>query len=151
MDIDQYGRDEHKALMDMERTAFLYDVGAPDHAATIAVDAAGNERLWVVDLEQLNDADADVGNANQRHERLGRLPQAVRDRIWGDSLRCGRPTCSGRPCRIRVANPGDPCGTHAKPRCAGCGLLMYCQGGVWGCFGCHPDGRGWWNPIEVPS
>jgi hypothetical protein len=127
------------SLIDFERSACLCDVGAPDYLAAVCIASDGDDVLWLVSKTELEAEDPRCGNANQRHEQLGRLPAAVRDRIWGDSLRCGRPTCSGLPCRIRVANPGDPCGTHAKPRCAGCGQLMHCQGGVWGCYGCHPD------------
>ena len=138
-----------RRLVDWRRATCLCDVGAPDYVATVAVGVNGELTLWLVRKELLGQAGADHGNENPPHEKLGRLPQAVRDRIWGDSLRCGRPTSSGRPCRIRVANPGDPCGTHAKPRCDGCGQIMLKQGGVWGCFGCHPDR--YWTPVEAPS
>jgi len=138
------------SLIDYERSACLCDVGAPDYVAAVCVASGGEDVLWLVSKTEFEAEDPRCGNANQRHEQLGRLPATVRDRIW-PPIRCGRPTSSGLPCRIRVGEPGRPCGTHAKPRCDGCGLLMYCQGGTWGCFGCHPSGRGYWNPSEDRS
>jgi hypothetical protein len=135
---------DHGRIIDPDRTVCLCDVGDTEHLATVSVDPDGNETYWLAHRELLGEP-ADHGNENPYHEKPGRLPQVIRDRIWGDALRCGRPTCSGRPCRIRVASPGDPCGTHAKPRCGGCGQLMFNQGGVWGCFGCHRH----WTPAEV--
>jgi hypothetical protein len=140
---------DHGRVIDPARTVCLCDAGDTDYVATVAVDHEGAETYWLAHKELLGCDDADCGDENQPHEKLGRLPAAVRDRIWGDALRCGRPTASGRPCRIRVTNAGDPCGTHAKPRCAGCGQLMYWQCGTWGCFGCHPNR--YWTPAEVPS
>jgi hypothetical protein len=58
-----------------------------------------------------------------RHEHTGPLPPGVQYRVWQvmgscgsadrDVRRCGRPTkTTGRPCRIEVSNPGQPCGLH---------------------------------------
>ena len=138
----------HGSLIDNERSACLCDVGAPGYVAAVCVTPDGQDVLWLVRPELFERDDADLGDVDQSHEKLGRLPAHVRERIWGDALRCGRPTSSGRPCRIRVTNPGDPCGIHARPRCAGCGQIMLNQGGVWGCFGCHPDR--YWTPVEAP-
>jgi hypothetical protein len=136
------------SLIDHDRAVCLCDVGAPDYLAAVCITSDGDDALWLVSKTELDAENPRCGNANQRHEKLGQLPVAVRERIWGDSLRCGRPTHAGRPCRIRVGTPGDPCGTHAKPRCSGCGQLMFNQGGVWGCFGCYPN---CWTAAEVPS
>jgi hypothetical protein len=103
---------ENWLITDPQREAPLDDVGLPCYTATVAVDRDGNETLWLAGRPLLGDRDADRGNPNPPHERLGRLPRHYRDALWGDQLRCGRPTASGRPCQARVAKPGDACGQH---------------------------------------
>jgi hypothetical protein len=105
------GRD-YGALIDLARAACLCHAGAPGYMAAVTVDHEGTEALWLVATEQLDRDDPELGNPNQRHEQLGRLPQVIRDRIWGDALRCGRPRPNGKPCRQRVAEPGQSCGAH---------------------------------------
>jgi hypothetical protein len=142
-------RREHGSLVDNERSACLWDVGAPDFVAAVCVTPDGEDVLWLVSKTELDAEHPRCGRAEQPHEKLGRLPHTVRERIWGDSLRCGRPTAAGKPCRHRVKEPGQICDMHARPRCDGCGQIMLNQGGVWGCFGCHPDR--YWTPVEDPS
>jgi hypothetical protein len=99
-------------LVDGRRTVCLCDVGLPDYVAVTAVGIDGAAEFWLARMDLMNHPDATFGNANQPHEQLGRLPREVRDAIWGDRLRCGRPTAAGKPCRVRVAQPGDTCGQH---------------------------------------
>lgn len=101
------------SLVDSERSTCLCDVGAPDYIAAVCVTASGNDVLWLVSKAALQEDHPQCGDALQMHERLGRLPVTVRDRIWGGSLRCGRPTSSGQACRHRVKEPGLACGLHA--------------------------------------
>ncbi|MED5814481.1 hypothetical protein VST63_19160 [Mycolicibacterium sp. 050232] len=137
------------SLIDPARSACLCPAGLPGYHAVVAITEDGTADLVLVDLDLMARGGTDnVYYDTKRqapHEQLGRAPHDVLERIWGDLLRCGRPTRAGRPCRIRVSNPGDPCGTHAKPRCDGCGHLMSRRGGTWGCFGC----LGRWKPAEV--
>jgi hypothetical protein len=107
MAADHYG-----SLVDGERSVCLCDVGAPDYVAAVCVTPDGADRLWLVCKSELDAEDPRCGRAEQPHEKTGRLPQAVRDRIWGDMLRCGRPTAAGKPCGHRVAEPGGSCGLH---------------------------------------
>ncbi|HTX95222.1 MAG TPA: hypothetical protein VME67_10465 [Mycobacterium sp.] len=100
------------SLIDYDRSACLCDVGLPEYAAAVCITPDGEDVLWLISKTELAAEDTRCGTAKQHHEGLGRLPQAVRDRIWGDQLRCGRPTASGRPCRHRVAQPGRTCAHH---------------------------------------
>jgi hypothetical protein len=99
-------------LVDPHRTVCLCDVGNRDYILTISVDADGNDKFWLCRKDLLGDQDADIGDPDPRHEQLGRLPQHVRDRIWGDRLKCGRPRGDGLPCRQRVTVPGRSCWVH---------------------------------------
>jgi hypothetical protein len=108
------GTDGHQGdwrLIDPERSVCLRDVGAPDFIAALTVGPDGTETFWIADRDLIGQ-NCDHGNPNPRHEKLGRLPQTVRDRIWGDSLRCRRFTAAGKPCGQRVAEPGTACGIH---------------------------------------
>ncbi|BDB42840.1 MULTISPECIES: hypothetical protein [Mycobacterium] len=104
--------DRPGSLIDYERSACLCDVGAPDYLAAVCVTNAGDEVLWLVSKTALAGGRAQHGDPSQPHEGLGRLPATMRERIWGDSLRCGRPTSAGQPCRQRVKEPGLACGLH---------------------------------------
>jgi hypothetical protein len=106
---------EHVRLIDPHRTVCLCDVGAPDYVLTVTVDANGEQTLWLARKDLIGRPDADHGNENPPHEKLGRLPHTVRERIWGESLRCGRPRWDGQPCRQRVADPGAACSSHSGP------------------------------------
>jgi hypothetical protein len=46
------------------------------------------------------------------HEQLGPLPTRYLLGLQAVPHRCGRPTKTGRPCRITVTHPGEPCGRH---------------------------------------
>ncbi|MEX3650378.1 hypothetical protein [Mycolicibacterium porcinum] len=133
------------ALVDWERSACLCDVGMPGYSLAVCVTATGDGVLWMVSLDELDARHPRQGNGNQAHEQVGRLPAVWRRRILGDP-RCGAPTTAGRPCRTRVANQGEVCGVHRRPRCSGCGQIMLHQSGGWGCFGCHPDRH--WTPQQ---
>jgi hypothetical protein len=100
------------SLIDWERSACLCHAGAPDCMAAVCVTEDGETVLWLVSATELGADQPRAGNPNQPHEKLGRLPQSVRDRIWGDSLRCGRPRSNGQPCRTRVNEPGQVCSFH---------------------------------------
>lgn len=138
--------DDHSAvIIDARRLACLCDVGAPNYSAAVCVTATGDEVLWLVSRSELDSEHPAHGDANQPHEKLGRLPAGIRERV-SPAPRCGRPTAAGRPCRMKVANHGEACDVHRKPRCDGCGQIMYHQSGGWGCFGCHPDRH--WTPQQ---
>ncbi|BBY11000.1 hypothetical protein [Mycobacterium marseillense] len=137
---------EHtRALVDHDRTACLCSDGLPGYWAAVCVTASGDDVLWLVCVDELDAEHPRHGNGDQPHEQPGRLPASWRRRILGDP-RCGAPTHNGRPCRMRVANHGDVCAVHSKPRCGGCGQIMFHQGGVWGCFGCDPER--YWTPQQ---
>jgi len=74
------------SVIDPERSACLCDVGAPDYVAAVCVTPDGDDVLWLVSKSDLDTEDPVYGDANQRHEKLGRLPQVVRERIWPGSL-----------------------------------------------------------------
>lgn len=101
------------SLIDWKKSACLCGDGLPDYVAAECVNQDGTTSFWLVSKEHLDAEDAPAGNPNQSHEKLGRLPGLVRDRIWGDRLRCGRPRYDGQPCRQRVKEPGQPCGQHS--------------------------------------
>lgn len=103
------------AEVDWDRAAFLCRAGAPDFVAAVCIHETGEETLWLVSLPVLDgEAQGLSGDADSaKHEGLGRLPVHIRDRIWGDALRCGRPRSNGLPCRARVGEPGAACCVHA--------------------------------------
>jgi hypothetical protein len=104
------------SLIDYERTACLCDVGQPDYWAAVCVTASGEDVLWLVSKDELSADHPRCGSADQPHEQLGRLPQHVAHRLHARPVhRCGRPTkTTGRPCRIEVTRPGEPCGLHRR-------------------------------------
>jgi hypothetical protein len=132
-------------LVDWERSVCLCDVGPVGYVLAVAVANDGADTLWIVDEAELYAERPRHGNADQPHEQIGPLPAVWRRRLHGDP-RCGAPTAAGRPCRMKVANHGEVCEVHRKPRCDGCGQIMYHQAGGWGCFGCHPDRH--WTPQQ---
>jgi hypothetical protein len=105
-------------LLDETRSACLCDQGLPEYLAAVAVSPDGTEHLVLVERDSLGDDDVvyDSNCRNARHEGLGKLPREFRDAVWGDVLRCGRPTATGKPCRARVAEPGGVCGMHRNER-----------------------------------
>ena len=105
---------EAGALVDWRRAACLCDAGAPDLVMAVCVTAGGGDVLWLVRPSMLSsENDPACGDPGQPHEQIGRLPAHIRDRIWGDALRCGRPRFDGQPCRHRVKEPGQTCRAHA--------------------------------------
>lgn len=107
------------AQIDRGRTACLSCAGEPNYFAAVCINESGDEALWLINVEVLagyGADDATHGDARQDHEQLGRLPWQIRDRIWGDGLRCGRLRANGQPCRQRVAEPGRACGVHQEVR-----------------------------------
>lgn len=106
-------RFDGSALVDWERSACLCEVGLAGYVLALSVTSDGENVAWLVcDAELLNGDKAAFGNADQPHEKLGRLPAAIRERILR-APRCGRPTRAGTPCRQRVKATGEPCGLHA--------------------------------------
>jgi hypothetical protein len=105
---------DNALFVDGRASNFLCDVGLPGYLAATAVNANGDPELWLAREDMIDAEVQEMGNPAQPHERLGRLPQAVRDRIWGDQLRCGHPRSNGKPCRARVAAPGGVCGVHRE-------------------------------------
>lgn len=100
------------ALVDWERSACLCDVGLAGYVVALCVTTNGEEVAWLVnEAEMRNGENTRHGNGNQLHEKLGRLPAAIRERV-SPSPRCGRPTHAGRPCRLRVKAMGQACGLH---------------------------------------
>jgi hypothetical protein len=112
METSDRAEPKHGSLIDDERSACLCDVGAPDYVAAVCVTPDGEDLLWLVSKTELDAEQPRCGKAAQPHEKLGRLPQTVRDRIWGDMLRCGRLRHNGQPCRRRVSTPGRACDAH---------------------------------------
>ena len=102
------------SYIDYERSTCLCDVGAPDYLAAIAVADDGTYHLVLVLYDGIDDDDVryDARCRGVGHEKLGRLPRCVRERIGGNDLRCGRPTAAGRPCRHAVNEPGEACCFH---------------------------------------
>jgi hypothetical protein len=115
---------DHDRLIDPQHTMCLCDVGAPAYVVAVAVDANGEQTFWLARKDLIGCAGADHGNENPPHEKLGRLAQSIRERIWGDALRCGRPRYDGQPCRQRVAEPGQSCAAHCDGQ--SCGKCRSC-------------------------
>jgi hypothetical protein len=107
-DLDRY------AIIDWHRSACLCDVGAPGFSVAVAVTGDGSDALWIIDKAELHAGHPRHGDGDQRHERVGRLPADIRERI-SPAPRCGRPTkTTGRSCRQRVGAPGEACGMHSE-------------------------------------
>ena len=75
-------------LIDPDRTVCLCDVGAPDYLAAVTVDANGEDTFWLACKDLVERADADLGDENPPHEKLGRLPHTVRE--WEKVLQVRR-------------------------------------------------------------
>lgn len=103
---------ENARWVDPARMACLCKHGAPGFVVVVAVEPDGEESLWMCREELLGLDGVDHGNPYPRHELVGRLPRDVRERIWDDQLRCGRPRSNGQPCRHKIAEPGGACGLH---------------------------------------
>lgn len=103
------------ALVDVERSACLCDVGLAGYVVAWCIAPDGQSAAWLVsDAELLNGENAQRGNPNQPHEQIGRLPSYWRARAARPPHRCGRPRADGRPCRQAVKIAGRPCVWHAE-------------------------------------
>lgn len=113
--------DSHQ--IDSARSACLCDVGAPGYVAAVAIAADGSQHLILGEVGCFGDErvryDADCTGVE--HEQLGQLPLEFVRRITvsqrkfrcsPNTLRCGRPTKSGTPCRIAVMFEGEACAWH---------------------------------------
>ncbi|QQW36879.1 hypothetical protein [Mycobacterium marinum] len=101
------------AYVDHERTACLCGDGLPGFWAAVCVTATGDDVLWLVSLDELDAEHPRCGNGDQPHEQVGPLPERWRERVaWSAAFRCGRPTKSGRPCRLPVDQAGGSCSFH---------------------------------------
>lgn len=114
---------DNPLLVDDARSCCLCDVGGPGLIATVALDSDGTEHLVLADRDRIGDDTARVDTSCQtvEHEQVGQLPIDFVRRITvsrrtfrcsPDTLRCGRRTKSGRPCRIPVMFDGDACAWH---------------------------------------
>lgn len=101
------------SLIDHERSACLADVGAAGYLAAVCITPTGDDVLWLVCCKELHNERPAHGEPDQPHEKLGRLPGNVRDRVWGDAILCGHPRRNGLLCRHRVKEPGQACGFHS--------------------------------------
>lgn len=100
------------AIVDLDRSVALCDVGMHGYLLAACVDTNGDDQFWLFDT--VGGEEAAHGDRNQPHELLGTLPRCIRERIWDDQLRCGRATFTGQSCRHRVKNPGDTCRQHRE-------------------------------------
>ncbi|VEG40442.1 Uncharacterised protein [Mycolicibacterium flavescens] len=100
------------ALVDWERSACLCDVGSAGYVIALCVTSTGEEVAWLVNEARMRNGETfKRDNGDQLHERLGRLPVAIRERV-SPAPRCGQPTRAGTPCRLRVKAMGQACGLH---------------------------------------
>lgn len=119
------------SIVDDSRSACLCNEGLPGIRAVVAVDENGRLDYVLMDQSLGNEGRFDPSVTHAAHEQLGPLPKKLLDAIAGveaiddrDDLdaqhfyfphRCGRPTkTTGRPCRIEVACPDEPCGLHRE-------------------------------------
>ena len=106
--------DDRTDLIDWHRSACLCDLGC-DYLAATVVEADGHTRLVLAERNSINDPIVryDPAASQAIHEQLGPLPDDIAHRLRAHPHRCGRPTkTTGRPCRIEVTRPGQPCGLH---------------------------------------
>ena len=88
--------------------------------ACVLVAVDGSQDLVLVDWELIGDGQHTYNRTTPEaiHEQTGPLPLEFVRRITISrrTHRCGRPTkTTGRPCRIEVTRPGEPCGLHRTP------------------------------------
>jgi hypothetical protein len=101
--------------IDGNRSVPLEDVGGGQYLAATLI-GGDFTFLALVDTEHIDEgAPLDRHCYGAQHEQLGKLPIefvkriAIAQRVH----RCGRPTKSGRPCQMTVAQPGDTCAWHS--------------------------------------
>ncbi|OBB46767.1 hypothetical protein [Mycobacterium sp. 852002-51961_SCH5331710] len=98
----------------------LCDVGSENYLAAVAIGPDG-QHLVLAQRGSIGDDAAryDPTCAGIAHEQTGPLPIEYARRVAAARRRqrghqCGHPTKAGRPCRITVAHPGEPCGWHRQ-------------------------------------
>jgi hypothetical protein len=108
--------DDRTSLLDDDHTRCLCDVGGDGYIAATAVADDGSTHLLLARVDAIGNSDVTYDPTCQdiSHEQLGQLPEHVTRRMRAAPIhRCGRVTkTTGRPCRIEVARPGEPCGLH---------------------------------------
>lgn len=82
------------------------------------IDADADVTFWIV--KPLNDIEQHAAihgrSSDARHDQLGPLPAAYRDRLRQVARsRCGRTCRGGRSCRNIVVHAGEPCSRHRSP------------------------------------
>lgn len=103
-------------LIDYERTACLCSAGQPNYWAAVCVTASGDEHLVLAKHSAIGNPAVLYDPTCNRiaHDQLRPLPIEFVRRltISRRTHRCGRPTQTGRSCRIRVQADGDACDWH---------------------------------------
>src|SRR6476661_7552300 len=99
--------DERSDFIDPARTVCLCDVGSVDYVAAAAIGPCGEERLVLARRDAIGDENVRYDptcSTTAPHERVGALPDEFVRRltISRRAHRCGRRTCKGLPCRMRV-------------------------------------------------
>lgn len=100
-------------LVDRDRSASLWDVGAPGYLAAVGIDSDGEEYLALVQIDRLgrDGHPVDVACPSASHEQLGRLPAEWFSRLVGRH-RCSGVNKRGQPCLIEVSRAGARCRFH---------------------------------------
>jgi len=105
-------------FIDDARSACLCDVGCPGYSAALLIAPGGAEHLALIEISSIGDEAVryDSSCTSVQHEQLGALPLDVVRRITISRRihRCGRRTQAGKPCRIRVSQPGAVCEWHRE-------------------------------------
>ncbi|MDQ4490715.1 hypothetical protein RBS60_10950 [Sinomonas sp. ASV486] len=80
---------------------------SPRYRIAECVNHLGEASYWILDTEGPSEVTVQIPT----HERLGKLPRDIRDRL---GLLCGAQTHSGAPCRARVNAFGTHCPRHSS-------------------------------------
>lgn len=114
--------DDRTSFVDNDRSACLCGQGGGSYVACVLVAADGSQDLVLVDWELIGDGRHTYNRTMPEviHEQAGALPlefvrrlAVSRRRERRTIHRCGWPTkTTGRPCRIEVSRPDQPCGLH---------------------------------------
>ncbi|WP_051574265.1 hypothetical protein [Mycobacterium sp. URHB0044] len=102
-------------FVDRDRSAPLWDVGAPGYLAATGIDSDGEEYLALVEVDRLgrDGHSVDVACPSAPHEQLDAVANHIMWRVRvARTFRCGRITQAGTPCRIRIATVGAACEWH---------------------------------------
>ena len=105
--------DTYSARIDPERSVCLDQEGLPGFRAVTAVDADGNETLWLYRSGTAEQALSGCACPEcAPHDQEGRLPARYRHKLT--HARCGHPCANGRPCKAMVTEPGRLCPLHRE-------------------------------------